>query len=196
STAGKRLFWRLNSPLQTAIQVAPSEYYEPGDMMEPYFGPDGSSHPVSQTSLLEPPVLSVTARVLCIDAWERNWADMHWLCREAPVNDEYPRRLGPRPDDESFDPCMYLVESCGQKRPWAYDTYLQIAAQGEFLTVHEYVSAVHPWLMAMRDTILNALGKMAGNPKWPPETKLAVLNLWPDSLHIGYEDMWACWHKK
>ncbi len=58
STAGKGLFWRLNGPLEGAIQVAPSEYYEPGDVMEPYFGPDGSPHAVSQASLMEPPVSS------------------------------------------------------------------------------------------------------------------------------------------
>jgi hypothetical protein len=196
STAGRRLFWRLNGPLETAIHVAPSQYYEPGDVMEPYFGPDGSPHPVSQASLLEPPVSSVTARVRCIDTWEYNWAAMHQLCCEGPVNGEYSRRLGPRPDDETPDPRMYLVECCGQKRPWSYDTYLQVAAQGEFLTVHEYVSAVHPWLMAMRDTLLEALGKKDDNPKWPPETKLAVMHLWPDSLDIGHEDKWAYWHRK
>ncbi|KAK4031989.1 hypothetical protein C8A01DRAFT_41580 [Parachaetomium inaequale] len=72
------------------------------------------------------------------------------------------------------------------KRPWAHDTYLQVAAQGEFLTVHEYVSAVHPWLMAMRDTLLDVLGKMDSTPKWPPETKLAILYLGPGPLSIGH----------
>ncbi|KAL2130728.1 hypothetical protein VTI74DRAFT_6057 [Chaetomium olivicolor] len=196
STAGKRLFWRLNGPLEGAIQVASSEYYEPGDVMEPYFGPDGSLHPVSQASLMEPPVSSHTVRVGCIDAWEQDWAEMHWRCRDGPVNGLYTRRLGPRPDDETFDPNIYLLECCGQKRPWAYDNYLQVAAQGEFLTVHEYVSAVHPWLMAMRDTLLDVLGKMDGQRKWPPETKLAVLYLGPGPLRIGHEDKWAWWHRK
>ncbi|KAK4033098.1 hypothetical protein C8A01DRAFT_40457 [Parachaetomium inaequale] len=196
STAGKRLFWRLNGPLEGAIQVAPSEYYEPGAVMEPYFGPDGSLHPVSQASLMEHPVSSHTVRVQCIDVWEQDWADRHWRCHDAPVNDLYPRRLGPRPDDETFDPNIYVLECCGQKRPWAYDTYLQVTAQGEFLTVHEYVSAVHPWLMAMRDTVLDVLGKMDGQSKWPPETKLAVLYLGPGPLCIDHEDKWARWHRK
>jgi hypothetical protein len=56
TTADKRLFWTLNGALEGAIQVAPSEYYEPGVFasMEPYFGPDGSPHAVSQASLMEP----------------------------------------------------------------------------------------------------------------------------------------------
>ncbi|KAK1766417.1 hypothetical protein QBC33DRAFT_540973 [Phialemonium atrogriseum] len=148
-----------------AIQVALSEYYEQGAFMELYFGPDGSPH-------------------ACIDAWEQAWADQHWGCHDADVIDLYPRRLGPRPGDETRDPPIYLLECCGQKRPWACDTYLQ------------YVSAVHPWLMAMRDTLLDVLGKMDATPKWPPETKLAVLYLGPGPLRIGHEDKWAFWHKR
>ena len=189
TTAGKRLFWTLNGVLEGAIQVAPSEYYEPGAFMEPYFGLDGSLHAVSQASLMTPPVSSVTVRIQCINAWEEAWADQHWGCL-------YQRRLGPRPGDETFDPPIYLLECCGQKRPWACDTYLQVAAQGKFLTVHEYVSAVHPWLMAMRDTLLDVLGNMDGTPKWPPETKLAVLYLGPGSLGINREDKWATSHKR
>ena len=81
-----------------------------------------------------------------------------------------------------------MLECCGQKRPWAYDTQLEVTAQGEFLTVHDYVSAVHPWLMARRDTVLDALGKAYGDPGWPSETKLAVLYLGPGPLNIGHEE--------
>jgi hypothetical protein len=198
STAGKRLFWRLNGPLEGAIEVAPSEYYEPGAVMEPYFGPDGSLHPVSQASLMEPPVSSdtYTVRVQCIDERERVWVDQHSRCYDGPLYQGYPRRLGPRPGDESFDPNIFVLECCGQKRPWSYNTYLQVVAQGKFLTVHEYISAVHPWLMAMRDTLLDARGKMDYQPKWPPETKLAVVNLGPGPLYVDHEDKWAWWHKK
>ena len=62
--------------------------------------------------------------------------------------------------------------------------------------MHEYVFAVHPWLMAMRDTLLDVLGKMDGTSKWPPKTKLAVLYLGPGLLCIGHEDRWATWHKR
>jgi hypothetical protein len=196
STAGKRLFWRLNGPLEGDIEVSPSEYYEPGALMEPYFGPDGSLHPVSQASLVEPPVSSDTVRIRCVNERERVWVEEHSRCHDGPLYQGYPRRLGPRPDDETFDPKIYVLECCGQKRPWSYDTYLQVAAQGEFLTVHEYVSAVHPWLMAMRDTLLDALGKTNYQPKWPPETKLAVVDLGPGPLRIDHEDGWASWHEK
>ncbi len=89
-----------------------------------------------------------------------------------------------------------MLACCGQERPWAYDTCLQVAAEGEFLTVHEYVSAMHPWLMAMRDTLLDALGNLEGHRNWPPESKLAVLALWPRSLRIDHEDKWARCHRR
>jgi len=200
SPAGKRLFWTLNGPLEDAIRVAPSEYYDPGvfGSMEPYFGPDGIPHAVSQASLIEPPVSSATVRIQCIDDWEQIWADQHWSCGEAEWNtpEQNPGRLGPRPDDKAQDPRLFVLECCGQKRPWAYDTQLEVTAQGEFLTVHEYVSAVHPWLMARRDTVLDALGKAYGDPGWPSETKLAVLYLGPGPLNIGHEEKWAWWHKR
>jgi hypothetical protein len=82
------------------------------------------------------------------------------------------------------------------KRPWAKDTQREVVAAGAFLTVNEYVSAVYPWLIAMRDALLEALGKMVGDPPWPPETKLAVLWLEPGPLRIEREDRWAWWHQK
>jgi hypothetical protein len=73
--------------------------------MEPWFGPDGSPHTVSQASLMEPPTLSVTVRIRCIDAWEECWAKQQWRCRDLDVNDLYPRCLGRRPGDETLDAC-------------------------------------------------------------------------------------------
>jgi hypothetical protein len=126
STAGKRLFWRLNGSLEHAITVAPSEYYEADAVMEPYFRPASpdhnatpSWHAVSQESLLRPPALSITARIRHIDAWEQTWADQHRECYHAVVADSNRRRLGPRPGDETGDAPIYVLECCGQKRPWS-----------------------------------------------------------------------------
>ena len=35
SPAAKKLFWRLNGPLESAIQVASSQYHEPDVTFEP-----------------------------------------------------------------------------------------------------------------------------------------------------------------
>lgn len=204
STAGKRLFWRLNGPLEHAITVAPSEYYEPDAVMEPYYlGPASDDvdaaprwHAVSQESLLTPPTSSITVRIDCFDDWERNWADQHRECWDE-VHDSDRRRLGPRPGDETLDAPMVVLECCGEERPWSRDKKLDVVAgAGACVTVHDYVSAVHPWLMGMRNEILDVLGKRDDQPPWPPEAKLAVLYLGPGPLRIGYEGKWASWHQR
>ncbi|KAK4123070.1 hypothetical protein N657DRAFT_573893, partial [Parathielavia appendiculata] len=40
------------------------------------------------------------------------------------------------------------------------------------LTVHDFASAVHPWLMNLREDILAALGTVLDHKPWLPETKL------------------------
>lgn len=178
SAAGHRLFWTLNGPIESAIQVAPSQWHEAGIVMEPYFQPgrspsdgvDGASrwHPVSQESLMEPRATNVKVRIQCVDSWEELWVELHLDC----------------PGTKNH------------KRPWARDTQLEVTASGAFLTVHEYVSAVHPWLMEMREKLLDILGKLDGNAPWPPETRLAVLYLGPGPLRIGREEKWVDWHRK
>ncbi|WYZ35417.1 hypothetical protein EsH8_X_000064 [Colletotrichum jinshuiense] len=172
SPASKGLLWTLNGPLESAIQVAPDQYYEPGDIMEPYFRPGAAEswHPVSQESLLVPQVPAVTVRIGCVDDWEQLWVELNRYCL-----------------DTKNDP----------RRPWAKDVELEVTTSGAFLTIHEYVSAVHPWLMGMRERLLDALGKIDGKAvPWPSETKLAVLQFGRGPLNIGTEDEWAYWHRK
>ncbi|KAK1966747.1 hypothetical protein LY78DRAFT_35525 [Colletotrichum sublineola] len=178
SAASKRLYWTLNGPLESSIQVAPSHYYEPGDVMEPYFrpgdtdsGPAPSWHPVSQESLMDPPVTAITVRVQCIDSWEELWVDLY--------RDQIDTRTDPR-------------------RPRAQDVQLEVKTSGAFLTVHEYVSIVHPWLMGLRERILDAQGRAELHPPWPPETKLAVLWIDLGPLNVDKEDMdsWAYSRRK
>ncbi|KAK4125681.1 hypothetical protein N657DRAFT_613737 [Parathielavia appendiculata] len=190
TTAAKRLFWRLNGPLEGAIQVAPSQYYEPDAVMEPYIGPDGTPHAeVAHAPLLEPPVSSLTVKILTIDEWEQAWLALHARCREVP--DLSQRRMGPRPGDDSLDPDLYV---------------------GEVLTVHEFVSAVHPWLMARRDAILvtvlqsergttllqrdRGVGVVRNPPETDLENKLAVVRFGQGYVNVGNEDRWVWWYRK
>ncbi|KAK2012467.1 hypothetical protein LZ32DRAFT_658750 [Colletotrichum eremochloae] len=172
SEASKRIFWTLNGPLESAIQVAPKPYYELGDTMEPYFrpGPASSWHPVSQEYLMEPQVTSITARVQCLDDWEDLWVELNRKCHDTKNH---------------------------PLRPRAKHIQLKVTTSGEFLTIHEYVSAVHPWLMGMREKILYALGKIDGRGvPWPSETKLAVLDSGGGPMSIGKEEEWACCHRE
>lgn len=174
SVASKRLFWTLNGPLESAIQVAPSQYYEPGDHMETYFRPatadlTSSWHSVSQESLMEPQVPTITVRIRCLDDWEELWVELN---RD------------------------YLDTKNDHRRPRAKHIQLEVTTTDAFVTVHDYVSAVHPWLMSMRAKILDALGNIEGRSQWPPEAKLAVLLFGRGPLSLGKVDRWAYWHRK
>ncbi|CCF42469.1 hypothetical protein CH063_02844 [Colletotrichum higginsianum] len=176
SPASRRLLWTLNGPLESAIQVAPGQYYEAGDIMEPYFHPGDADvapswHPVSQESLMVPQVPTVTVRIYCLDDWEQLWVEFNRYCL-----------------DTKNDP----------RRPRAKDVELEVTAgSGAFLTIHEYVSAVHPWLMGMRERLLYALGKTDGKGvPWPPEAKLAVTHFGSGALIIQTEDKWAYSRRK
>ncbi|KAI6606971.1 hypothetical protein MCOR04_000750 [Pyricularia oryzae] len=92
----------------------------------------------------------------------------------------------------------YLLECCGEKRPWAEDARLELKTGGAFLTVHEYVPVVHPWLTGMRDRILEVQSKLRSHSApWPPETNLAVFRALFNA-DLGFDDAkgWTKWHEK
>lgn len=68
-----------------------------------------------------------------------------------------------------------------------------VEAKGEALTVHEFMSAVHPWLMDLREEILAALEL---NQPLPADTKLMVNYPWPAALGIDEEENWERMRKK
>lgn len=70
---------------------------------------------------------------------------------------------------------MQLLICCDEIRPHGKDVKLVVkpAGGGEgYVTVHDYVSALHPWLMNMREDIVKAKGVL--NQPVPPATKLLV----------------------
>jgi hypothetical protein len=45
-------------------------------------------------------------------------------------------------------------------------------ATAEFLTIHELISAVHPWLMGLRENSLQAAGNLQDNVPFPSKHKV------------------------
>ena len=79
------------------------------------------------------------------------------------------------------------------ERPRDKEARLEVkAAPGEFLTVHDYVSAVHPWLMGLREDILAALGlEAAQDEPLPADTKLMVAYWDPRDMTVVDEEEWV-----
>jgi hypothetical protein len=142
---------------------------------EPYYqqATDGDVvtwHAVSRAPLTEPKISSVTVQVDPLELWEYNW-----LQQNEPFPDE-PTGVG-------------VVG----EQPRDKEARLEVkAAPGEFLTVHDYVSAVHPWLMGLRGDILAALGLEAQQDEaLPADTKLMVAWSNPQYMKVVDEEEWV-----
>ena len=83
----------------------------------------------------------------------------------------------------------------GIDRPLNKVAKLRVEAKGEFLTVHDFVSAVHPWLLGLREDILAAEGVLDAKPL-RQDTKLMVYYPSPRCLTILDEDAWKVNRKK
>jgi len=146
------------------------------DSLEPYFQPStstGTWHAISQCPLTEPPVSSIAVRVYELEMWEEQWLEMHRehsSAAEEGGEEESAEgvRWGELPDyDEEEDEEGegdgaaegHLLTCCGEERPRgkAVSVMVEAAASHGFVTVHDYVSTVHPWLMSMREDILAAI---------------------------------------
>ncbi|KAB5583028.1 hypothetical protein GE09DRAFT_288074 [Coniochaeta sp. 2T2.1] len=188
TTEAKRLRWVLHGPLETAITVLRQPYHEPGTAPEPYRisqgGPDNPTtwHAVAQAAYTEPKVSSITVSVSQIDDWEDLWRERHIGCADPPLDDEEGGK-------ENYD---FPSRCCGEQRPHPQDMTLTIRASGEYVTVHDYVSAVHPWLLRKHEDLLGALGALNDEPRLalPARKHLMVTSGGPDMLSVGTEEEW------
>ncbi|KAK3934510.1 hypothetical protein QBC46DRAFT_368162 [Diplogelasinospora grovesii] len=147
--------------------------------LEPYFQPDtggsgsGTWHEISQLPLTEPKVSSVEASVYDLDQWEFDWMAWHRDHAGAEFDPEYvtygdlsdedrPYANDPKEDGswEEDSEKEFLVKCCGEDRPLRKRGVKLVvtpsAGSNPFVTVQDYVSAVHPWLMSLRGDILEA----------------------------------------
>lgn len=84
---------------------------------------------------------------------------------------------------------MQLVKCCGQLRPRHLNASLTLepAVDGEgFVTLHDYLSAVHPWLMGLRKELIAAVSLMYDTPL-EPDVPLSLNSTALDALTIETE---------
>ncbi|KAH7348969.1 hypothetical protein BKA65DRAFT_455485 [Rhexocercosporidium sp. MPI-PUGE-AT-0058] len=187
SDATKRLFWPLDGDFPAAISVMKTA--KDPDSLEPFFQPDpvggsGMWHEISDLPLTEPKVSSVEASVEDLERWSSNWMEHHrgHVAQEIITygemsNDDRPY-ASEMNEDGSWDAdsdTEYVLGCCGEDRPEDVDAKLVVhpSAGCDFVTIGDYVSAVHPWLMSLREDILFAKIPMASRPP-PLPTELMV----------------------
>jgi hypothetical protein len=135
-----------------------------------------------QSPLTEPKISSVDVDVKALYEWEEQWMSVYrhpdYAVRGTILVEDFGAHSGPLPDfdsDEDEGGPEHLLHCCGADRPPKHRNFsLTVSATAGFLTVHDYVSAVLPWLMGLREKILMASGDVANNLPLPPDTRLMV----------------------
>lgn len=197
AAGGKLLFWPLDGPtLETsglAVMAGPTN----PDVRVPYYdAATGACHPISQLPISEPRVSSITVHVSELADWEGNWEEAHFDLIADEEGD----------DSGGVD----RIECGGMERPVGKDASIVVIGTGGvteggggggsssgFVTVHDFVAAVHPWLMGLRSDILGALATLNGeDAPLPAETELMVNVHTLASLMIDKRAEWIRHTKK
>ncbi|KAH6684970.1 hypothetical protein F5X68DRAFT_262827 [Plectosphaerella plurivora] len=197
SEAFQRLVIRLEEPLSTAVSVM-NERQDPDAPWEPYCTETVNGpvwHPISQELLCNPPISSIKTKVGSLSNWEQAWL---WVfddddLLEPPGDGVYtiwgPPREGEEPDDDETG--LSLMYHQGEHRPPNYDKPLVVTARDKpYLTVHEFLTVIHPYLVARRQDMLGSLiVSTQYDPALPADTKLiAGGNI--QTLNVETEENW------
>jgi hypothetical protein len=178
-----RLFIRLQEPFSSAVSVCPPDRSTNGPR-EPYCreSPNGLVwHPIAEESVTDHRISSITVKIRCLDEWEGAWLQL-FEEEDLHPGDEgtvwAPPGEGEEADDEETG--MKLVRHVGEDRPRKYEGMVVGASNGQFVTVHDYATAVYEYLMPLRRDVLASLtvSKQNGEPL-PDDTQLVLCGFGP-----------------
>jgi hypothetical protein len=192
-----RLVWSFSGSLETSLSVMASAYNT--DVLEPYFqhtAGGGSWHAISQSPLTHPLVSAVVVMVDDLELWESDWLDFHRNHSDPDSHQESEDlKYGHLPgyDPEKDEPPPHLLVCCGSDRPRhkAGSVLVTPSASGQgFVTVHDYITTMHPWLMRNRDDILDAMDRFEDMPD-PEHMDLVVDHVMLNYLTIKEKSEWV-----
>ncbi|KAI4730259.1 hypothetical protein E4T49_01727 [Aureobasidium sp. EXF-10728] len=198
STAYERLIWPIRGDFPSAISVMPEPRKNTG-VPEPLYNPEtGIWHEIASQSITEPKVSALEASLSNLDSWDRQWERFHMEhadpdydeCEfitygdldndERPFAEEPEREDGTWSWDEDSD-TEILVRCCDEDRPLGKQGLtleVRPSPGNDFVTIKDYVGAVHSWLMSMRDDILAAM--RIAEPGYPVSIEWRLSNAYAD----------------
>ncbi len=183
SVEARRLMWTLDGPL-TSLMVM-NDGRDPDGPLEPYFQQTISGtkwHPIADMPLTRHKISSVAVTLSAFTRWAEDWEQAHQHAEPGDPGCVF----GEAEDDETDPP---LLRCCGESRPRDTAPLLVRASEQPYVTIHDYVSAVHPWLMDLKDKIRSAMGVWDGRAI-PRNKKLVVINAGNDNLKIRDWNSW------
>ncbi|KAL0939602.1 uncharacterized protein CTRU02_206212 [Colletotrichum truncatum] len=189
SSEALSLLWRLQGPLEESIFVV-QNWDTRNPPREPYATRDSAGnltwHAISQASLAEPKIKSISIHVDVLERWQREWIE--WHERHASPEDDH-CIFGELPDDELYksegddeededdddDSEGELLRCCDTERPKRALPLGIKASNMRYITIHDYISTLHPWLMGLREDIAKA-DNLLGDRK-PEEYENLVVDI-------------------
>lgn len=196
----QRLVWSLQGPLEDSVFVTGKEDSSEGPL-EPLLQKttDGDVwHPLSNESVAQPPIKSMTVSVYYFNHWADDWqTETHCYCRDLDVkrvfqdqdgNEMVEQKYDEDNDDEEGFEDKYptfdkLIRCCGEERPPDPVTVEVLPSTEPFVTFRDYPTTVHAWIMDQRGNLLLAMSPHAGRDDPSPEET----RLWVDP--VGLEEM-------
>lgn len=100
--------------------------------------------------LIRSQTTSISVSVDELDRWEEDWIEAHEP--HAPDDEEWESTA----EDEDSGP--RLRTCCGESRPKGPPPLLVTASTEPYITVHDFIAAVHPWISQFEDYIRRMLG--------------------------------------
>lgn len=165
-----------------------------------------SWHAIAPEALTEPRVSSITVRVDVLYIWVDQWEESHRHAEPGGEGCVFGRDPGEQEaegerdndadatDDEDE---LVLLRCCGTNRPKIHTSLVvkpPSASGRHYITVHDYLSAVHPWLVAQWNDILEARDLWEDRPP-SAVTKLAVNYHGPEHLLLDDVESWLSFMK-
>ncbi|OBT74626.1 hypothetical protein VF21_06411 [Pseudogymnoascus sp. 05NY08] len=198
--AAVRLVWYFSggSP-ETSLSVMATAYDI--DVLEPYYQPTAGGgwlpwHVISKSPLTHPPVSAITVKVDALEIWESYWKDFHRNHSDPDsYNESEDLQYGDLPnyDPEKDERPPHLLVCCGSDRPRQKAGGVLVTASPSgpgFVTVHDYVTTMHPWLMRNRNDILDAMDVFENLPDLE-DMDLVVDLVQPNWLMIREKSEWV-----
>ncbi|KAK5659395.1 hypothetical protein OQA88_1488 [Cercophora sp. LCS_1] len=212
SEGARRIRWALNGPLESAITIGRDYFLDPDEVPESYCrGSLGSSedslyeawHPLSKSPLSEPKISSLQLTVHALHDWDTNWMENHDQHTDPDgTYDPADVLYGPLPDADKYekeDAENHLLICCGLKRPRGKKVQLKVEAGTEgFVTIRDFASVVHRYLMGRRAEIIEAMNEDPGRAGKPFSSGTRLMVGWnaPNYVDVHGEDEWRRWRFK
>lgn len=167
SQPAKRLYGTLQGPVSTAVTVMPLDL-NPDAPREAYFRQTlaGTTwHPISESPITEIPVASIVIKETSLMYWRDEW----WTLNQEGL-------------DGVDEP---------EWQPPEFEPLVVTASNGQYVTVHDYVTAVHSWLMDHKEQIIKARNLVEDDEYEPEGNERLLVQLdQPGEITAEDEDEW------